>query len=72
MSRPLDPRLLRAAPAVRRLLVVLTAVQVVEALLTVAQAALLARLLTVVVLHGRPDRTLLVRDGPAPSCAGTS
>ncbi|HEV7204186.1 MAG TPA: thiol reductant ABC exporter subunit CydD [Jatrophihabitans sp.] len=42
MSRPLDPRLLKHVPAVRRLVVTLGTVQVVAAALTVAQAALLA------------------------------
>ncbi len=42
MPRPVDPRLLRLVPACRRLLGVLTGVQVLAAVLTVAQATVLA------------------------------
>ena len=42
MSRPIDPRLLSRLPACRRLVAVLVGLQVIGALLTVAQATLLA------------------------------
>jgi len=61
MSRPLDPRLLRALPVVRRLLRTLGCLQVLGALLTVAQAALLADLVVAVVLQGQPGATLVQR-----------
>ncbi len=53
MSRPIDPRLPRAVPAVRRLLVALAGLQVVGALLAVAQAGALAQLIVEIVLRGR-------------------
>jgi len=61
MSRPLDPRLLRALPVVRRLLRTLGCLQVLGALLTVAQAALLADLVVAVVLQGQHGATLVQR-----------
>lgn len=42
MSRPIDPRLLRRLPTCRRLVAVLVALQLVGAVLTIAQATLLA------------------------------
>ena len=61
MSRPLDPRLLRALPVVRRLLRTLGCLQVLGALLTVAQAALLADTVVAVVLQGQHGATLVQR-----------
>jgi ATP-binding cassette subfamily C protein CydCD len=52
VSRPVDPRLPRAVPALRRLLAALLTLQAAGALLTVVQAALLADLLAGVVLQG--------------------
>jgi ATP-binding cassette subfamily C protein CydCD len=59
MSRPIDPRLVRAVPPVRRLLATLAGLDVVGALLTVTQAVLLAELLVAIVLHGRHGHELL-------------
>lgn len=61
MSRPLDPRLLHALPVVRRLLRTLCCLQVLGALLTVAQAALLADLVVAVVLQGQHGGPLAPR-----------
>ena len=61
MSRPLDSRLLRALPVVRRLLRTLGCLQVLGALLTVAQAALLADTVVAVVLQGQHGATLVQR-----------
>ncbi|SHF54645.1 ATP-binding cassette, subfamily C, CydCD [Jatrophihabitans endophyticus] len=52
MSAPVDPRLPRTVPAVRRQLAALVALQFAGALLVVAQAALLAEIVATVVLHG--------------------
>ncbi len=51
MSRPIDPRLPRTVPAVRWLLIQLGAMQVVGAVLTVAQATILAEVVTSLVLR---------------------
>jgi len=61
VSRPLDPRLLHALPVVRRLLRTLCCLQVLGALLTVAQAALLADLVVAVVLQGQHGGPLAPR-----------
>ncbi len=61
MSRPLDSRLLQALPVVRRLLHTVGCLQVLGALLTVAQAALLADLVVAVVLQGQHGATLVQR-----------
>ncbi|HLY34034.1 MAG TPA: thiol reductant ABC exporter subunit CydD [Jatrophihabitantaceae bacterium] len=53
MSRLVDPRLVRAVPAVRRLLVVVGAGQAIGAVLTVAQAALLSDIVVGVFLDHR-------------------
>ncbi len=53
MSRPIDPRLPRAVPAVRRLLVALVGLQIIGALLALAQAGALAQLIVAIVLRGR-------------------
>lgn len=52
MSRPIDPRLPRAVPAVRRLLVALANLQIIGALLAVAQAGALAQLIVAIVQRG--------------------
>ncbi|HZC72598.1 MAG TPA: thiol reductant ABC exporter subunit CydD, partial [Jatrophihabitans sp.] len=52
MSRPVDPRLLRHVPACRRLLAVLAGIQVLTAVLVVAQASLLAHVV-VTIFTGR-------------------
>ncbi len=61
MSRPLDPRLLHALPVVRRLVRTLCCLQALGALLTVAQAALLADLVVAVVLQGQHGGPLAPR-----------
>ena len=61
MSRPLDPRLARAVPAVRPFLGALGACQVLGALLIVAQATLLASAVVAVFAHHEYGHPLLVR-----------
>jgi ATP-binding cassette subfamily C protein CydCD len=61
VSRPLDPRLVREVPALRRFLVILTACQLVGGLLIVAQAGLLASSIVGVFAHHEYGRVLLVR-----------
>src|SRR5436190_2115238 len=51
-ARPVDPRLLRTVPACRRLLAALAAIQVLAAVLVVAQASLLAHVV-VTIFTGR-------------------
>jgi ATP-binding cassette subfamily C protein CydCD len=59
--RPIDPRLLRAVPAARTLLLALTALQGAGALLVLVQAGVLARLIVSILQHGESGRTLLAR-----------
>jgi len=61
VSRPIDPRLLRAVPAMRRLVVSLTAVQIVGAVLTVVQAGLLAELVVSIFLRHQYGQPLVGR-----------
>jgi ATP-binding cassette, subfamily C, bacterial CydCD len=56
-----DPRLLRAVPSLRAVLAVLAALQVVGALLTLAQAGLLADLIVAIFLHGAHGSSLVLR-----------
>src|SRR3954470_8287810 len=58
VSRPLDPRLLRAAPSLRRALPWVAALQLVSALLGVAQAFTLAQVLSSVVLRNTSGSAL--------------
>ena len=62
MSRPIDPRLPRALPVVRRLLVTLAGLHLTGALLTVAQAALLAQVIVGLVdaPHRAPAHALVL------------
>ncbi|HEX2904866.1 MAG TPA: thiol reductant ABC exporter subunit CydD [Jatrophihabitans sp.] len=59
MSRPLDPRLVRRVPAVRRLLVLLSLVQLAGAGCTLAQAWALARGIALIT-DGRGATTVLL------------
>ena len=61
MSRPLDPRLLRAVPALRPFFLVIGACQFLGALLIVAQAGLLASAIVAVFAHHEYGRGLMVR-----------
>ncbi|MDT4984692.1 MAG: ATP-binding cassette, subfamily bacterial CydCD [Pseudonocardiales bacterium] len=61
MSRPLDPRLLRAVPALRPFFVVIGACQFLGALLIVAQAGLLASAIVAVFAHHEYGRGLMIR-----------
>ena len=65
MSRPVDPRLPRAVPVVRRLLGLLGVLQLAGALLTVAHAAILADLVATLVLRsgGSLARPLILLAG---------
>ncbi len=51
MSRPLDPRLLRAVPSMRRYLATLGVLQALGAVLTVTQAGVLAQLIVEIFLQ---------------------
>ncbi len=59
MSRPLDPRLLRAVPSLRRFLTTLGALQALGATLTVAQAGVLAELIVAIFLRHEPGSHLV-------------
>ena len=63
MSRPVDPRLLRAVPSMRRLIATLGVLQAVGAVLTVAQAGVLAELIVAIFLRLEHGGDLLVRLG---------
>ena len=61
MSRPLDPRLLRAVPAMRPYLSTVTACQLISACLVIAQAVLLATAVTTVFVHHDFGAALTIR-----------
>ncbi|HYU04417.1 MAG TPA: hypothetical protein VEL02_11300, partial [Jatrophihabitantaceae bacterium] len=63
MSRPVDPRLLRAVPSMRRLIATLGVLQAAGAVLTVAQAGVLAELIVAIFLRHEHGEDLLVRLG---------
>lgn len=69
MSRPLDARLLSAAPALRRYLLVLAGCQLIGALMIVAQAGLLASIL-VRVFTGHVDGAALLQQLLLLGCVG--
>ena len=59
MSRPLDPRLLRALPPVRRLVASLSVLTVAGGLATIGQATALAQVIAWAVADRRPDHRLV-------------
>ncbi len=61
MSRPLDPRLLRAVPALRPFALLIGASQFIGALLILAQAGLLASTIVAVFAHHEYGRGLMIR-----------
>ncbi|MCW2497607.1 thiol reductant ABC exporter subunit CydD, partial [Jatrophihabitans sp.] len=68
MSRPVDPRLIRGVPSVRRYLVALSVLQGLAAVLVIVQACLLASSVVTVFVHheyGGPLLTRLVLLGAA-------
>ena len=61
MSRPVDPRLLRAVPSMRRLIATLGVLQAFGAVLIVAQAGVLAELIVSIFLRREHGGELLAR-----------